>query len=46
MERRILVADKIADEGVEYLQSQPGFKVDVVHGLDAQEDPEVEIPEM
>ena len=34
MERRILVADKIASEGVEFLQNQPDFKVDVIHGLD------------
>jgi D-3-phosphoglycerate dehydrogenase len=34
METRILIADKIASEGVEYLKTQPGFKVDVEHGLD------------
>ena len=33
-EKRILVADKIAEEGVEYLKSQPGFNVNVITGLD------------
>lgn len=34
MQAKILVADKIAKEGVEYLQSQDGFTVDIEHGLD------------
>lgn len=34
MEKRILIADKIAAEGVDYLKNRPGFKVDVAHGLD------------
>ncbi len=34
MKKRILVADKIAADGVEYLKNQTGFEVDVVHGLD------------
>ena len=34
MEKRILIADKIANDGVEFLRNQPGFIVDVAHGLD------------
>jgi len=34
MSKRILIADKIATDGVEYLQNQPGYQVDVIHGLD------------
>ncbi len=34
MEKRILIADKIANDGVEFLRNQPGFTVDVAHGLD------------
>lgn len=34
MKKRILIADKIAEDGVEYLKDQPGFIVDVAHGLD------------
>jgi D-3-phosphoglycerate dehydrogenase len=34
MEKRILVADKIAQDGVNYLKEQTGFIVDVEHGLD------------
>ena len=34
MEKHILIADKIAEEGIEYLKSQPGFSVDVTTGLD------------
>jgi len=34
MSKRILIADKIATDGVEYLKNQPGFQVDVIHGLD------------
>jgi len=34
MKKRILIADKIATDGVDYLKSLPGFEVDVAHGLD------------
>ena len=34
MTKRILIADKIADEGIEHLRSRPGFDVDVNTGLD------------
>ncbi len=34
MDTRILIADKIAGEGVDYLKNQPGFVVDIEHGLD------------
>ena len=34
MEAKILIADKIASEGVDYLKEQPGFVVDIEHGLD------------
>ena len=34
MEKRILVADKIASAGVDYLREQAGFVVDMVTGLD------------
>lgn len=34
MVKRILIADKIAKEGIEFLQEQPDFSVDVIHGLD------------
>ncbi|MEX2352755.1 MAG: phosphoglycerate dehydrogenase [Gammaproteobacteria bacterium] len=34
MSKRILVADKIAADGVEFLKNQPGYEVDVAHGLD------------
>ena len=34
MEKNILVADKIAQSGIEYLKGQPGFKVDNITGLD------------
>jgi len=34
MEKRILVADKIAPAGVDYLHAQPGFTVDIATGLD------------
>ena len=30
---KIYVADKIADEGVEFLKNQPGFDVDFTTGL-------------
>jgi len=34
MTKRILVADKIAQEGVDYLTDRDDFSVDVIHGLD------------
>lgn len=34
MAKRILIADKIAEEGVDYLKNQDNFEVDVIHGLD------------
>jgi len=34
MEKRILIADKIAREGIAYLQNEADFTVDVIHGLD------------
>lgn len=34
MEKRILIADKIANDGVEFLKNQKGFTVEVAHGLD------------
>lgn len=34
MEKRILIADKIAQDGVDYLKEQAGFLVDVEYGLD------------
>ncbi|MGY8813694.1 MAG: phosphoglycerate dehydrogenase [Gammaproteobacteria bacterium] len=34
MKKRILIADKISKAGVDYLQSQPDFVVDIEHGLD------------
>ena len=34
MAKRILVADKIAEEGVDYLKNQGDFEVDVIHGMD------------
>jgi len=34
MQKRILIADKIANDGVEFLRNQPGFVVEVAHGLD------------
>ena len=34
MEKRVLVADKIAPAGVDYLNEQAGFVVDMVTGLD------------
>ena len=34
MEKNILVADKIADSGIEYLKQQKGFNVDHITGLD------------
>jgi D-3-phosphoglycerate dehydrogenase len=37
MKKRILVADKIAEEGVDYLRKQDDFQVDVVHGMDEGE---------
>ncbi|MEX2525201.1 MAG: phosphoglycerate dehydrogenase [Gammaproteobacteria bacterium] len=37
MKKHILVADKIADEGVQYLEQLDDFKVDVIHGLDEAE---------
>lgn len=37
MDKRILVADKIAEEGIEYLKSQPGFNIDVITGLGESE---------
>ena len=33
---RILVADKVAEEGVEYLQEQPDLEVDFAPGLDPE----------
>ena len=36
MEKRILIADKIAKEGVEYLQNQSDFVVEIAHGLDEE----------
>ncbi len=36
MDNRILIADKIAQDGVDYLVNQPGFIVDVEHGLDEE----------
>ncbi|MEJ2761481.1 MAG: phosphoglycerate dehydrogenase [Gammaproteobacteria bacterium] len=37
MAKRILVADKIAEEGVDYLKNQDEFQVDVIHGMDEAE---------
>ena len=37
MEKRILIVDKIALEGIEYLKTQPGFTVDVIHDLNETE---------
>ena len=37
MEKRILIADKIALDGIAYLKNQPGFAVDVIHNLDETE---------
>lgn len=34
MEKNILVADKIAQSGIDYLVEQPGFQVDHITGLD------------
>ena len=34
MEKKILIADKIAQEGVDYLKAQSEFSVDIEHGLD------------
>lgn len=34
MEKSILVADKIAQSGIDFLKEQPGFKVDHINGLD------------
>ena len=34
MTKRILVADKIAEEGIDYLGKQDGFQIDVIHGMD------------
>lgn len=34
MDKYILIADKIAQSGIEYLQEQPGFIVDHITGLD------------
>jgi D-3-phosphoglycerate dehydrogenase / 2-oxoglutarate reductase len=34
MEKRILIADKIAKAGIDYLKNQPDFIVDIEHGLD------------
>ncbi len=34
MEKRILIADKVAPAGVAYLKKQPGFVVDIETGLD------------
>jgi D-3-phosphoglycerate dehydrogenase / 2-oxoglutarate reductase len=34
---KIFVADKIADEGVEFLKNQPGFDVDFTTGLNEEE---------
>ncbi|HEY7841570.1 MAG TPA: phosphoglycerate dehydrogenase, partial [Gammaproteobacteria bacterium] len=34
MKKRILIADSIATDGVEYLRSQPDFDVEVRPGLD------------
>jgi D-3-phosphoglycerate dehydrogenase / 2-oxoglutarate reductase len=34
MEKSILVADKIAEAGVDYLKEQSGFHVDYINGLD------------
>lgn len=34
MEKSILVADKIAQSGIDFLKDQPGFQVDHINGLD------------
>jgi D-3-phosphoglycerate dehydrogenase len=34
MEKSILVADKIAQSGIDYLKEQSGFQVDHINGLD------------
>jgi D-3-phosphoglycerate dehydrogenase len=34
MTKKILIADSIAADGIDYLRSQPGFEVDVRQGLD------------
>jgi len=35
MEKKILIADKIAQSGIEYMKQQPGFTVKQANGLDA-----------
>ncbi|MFT5349702.1 MAG: D-3-phosphoglycerate dehydrogenase, partial [Gammaproteobacteria bacterium] len=34
MEKSILIADKIAQAGIDFLKEQPGFQVDHINGLD------------
>lgn len=37
MEKRILIADKIASAGIDFLEEQPDFQVDCITGLDEAE---------